>query len=219
MRGAVMGSAGRVPCPAPLRKGSDPREQSKSPKPWLLLAWQELIARLKAAGRREGLGMRHRTCRFAIPSTGSARSFSSSVPFLTSTKDRDAAPSFAASLRATYKRAHTTDKWVYSSQAAPASQLDKNLKRNKNITKKKIYHRTAYASNTISGISVYCNLFHYTSGLRQTAQSPLHEHLNKDLSLLWPCLCSLGIHPGQIFQRMCFRMGTFLGNSSKASSG
>lgn len=137
MRGAVMGSAGRVPCPAPLRKGSDPREQSKSPKPWLLLAWQELIARLKAAGRGEGLGMRHRTCRFAIPNTGSARSFSSSVPFLTSTKDRDAAPSFAASLRATYKRAHTTDKWVYSSQAAPASQLDKNLKRNKNITKKK----------------------------------------------------------------------------------
>lgn len=143
---------------------------------------------MATSGKKNALEVRHRTRCFAAPSAGSARSFSPSVPFLTSART-----GMLHRLCSLPEKAHPTDAWVFSPQAAPASQLDNNLKITKNLSK-----IIGYASEAISGLSAY----HYTLGLRQTARSSLHEHLNKDPSSLWPCLLSLGIHPGQISQRM-----------------
>lgn len=111
----------------------------------------------------------------------------------------------------TCEKAHTTEKWVYSSQADPASRLDEKLKLNTSIFL--TFQKIVFAPSVIFwGL----NAFHL--GVRQTARSPLHKHLSKDLSSLWPYLCSLRVHPGKTSQRTRFGMGAFLGNSFEANT-
>jgi len=118
-----MGSAGRVPHPAPLGKGAGPPAAEQKPKALAATSLAEIYSDFR--GKKKVLGLRHGLAAL-LAQHGLCR-VEQLLRALPDVKQGQGCCTQLCTLpRATYQKACTTHKWLYASQAAPASQLDKN---------------------------------------------------------------------------------------------